>query len=170
MVPPVSRSSGGQKHMFPALLCSICCGTIPSDRHLQLTLIITDQPLAPLTSRFYRWKPFPPPFTLSVGGEPPFPRVTSPLLCRQNSFRFPEASSIGSNGTAGTWRDPGSGVARRWSKSKRCAPRWAPTWFNKDGGVTSALLMWLRKIIRALQSGPDGCREVPPLLISNGLP
>lgn len=89
MVPPVSRSSGGQKHMFPALLCSICCGTIPSDRHLQLTLIITDQPLAPLTSRFYRWKPFPPPFTLSVGGEPPFPRVTSPLLCRTQQFPLP---------------------------------------------------------------------------------
>lgn len=29
--------------------------------------------------------------------------------------------------------------------------------------------MWLRKIIRALQSGPDGCRQVPPHLISNGL-
>lgn len=84
-----SPSPVGDKNMFPALLCSICCGAIPSDRHLQLTLIITDQPLAPLTSRFYRWKPFPPPFTLSVGGKPPFPRVTSPLLCRTRQFPLP---------------------------------------------------------------------------------
>lgn len=157
--------------MFPALLCSICCGTIPSDRHLQLTLIITDPPLAPLTSRFYRWKPFPPTLHSFSWWQAPFFRALHLRVCAaHNSFRFPEASLIGSNGTAGTWWDSGSGVARRWSKSKRCVPWWAPTWFNKDGGITSVLLMWLRKIIRALQSGPDGCREVPPLLISNGLP
>lgn len=113
VVPLVSQSSGRQKHMFPALLCSICCGTVPSDRHLQVTLIITDQPLAPLTSRFYRWEPFPPSLQL-------FQSVASPLSCvlhlcfcaAHGSFLIPEASFIGSNVTGGTWWGLRSGVAQ----------------------------------------------------------
>lgn len=157
--------------MLPTLLCSICCGTIPSHRHLQLTLIITDQPLAPLTSRFYRWKPFLPPSTLPIVGNPSFSARYISASVPHDSFGFPEAGLIGSNVTDATWWDSQTVVAWRWSKSKRCAPRWVPTWFNKDSGITYAvLLMRLRKIIRALQSGPDGCRQVPPHLISNGLP